>query len=305
MEKSTCLRKKGLTSKEILHKFLQDAITANNLKMTKEAVKLGADLKEKFFYSDLYVSNKKPGKEENVHSFSGYSVLAYALSYGDYNLIKFLIDSGADPKEKLLFLTVFSSNTKIDIDILKLLINSGAKISYDEIRTIRISVDATDFKFFIKIAKLSKKELNELLLYLCSFPIGLKEKDEGFIKNHAKKVKILIEAGANAEINGNLPLILAMNQSNLELIKVITESEVDVSYDFIEIYAQDGFKKITETSANGRESCKMIADKYLDGYSSKSIKKRIKNNQNDGFIIFMKKLLKYLADHRDDEKVTE
>ena len=193
MEKSTCLRKKGLTSKEILHKFLQDAITANNLKMTKEAVKLGADLKEKFFYSDLYVSNKKPEKEGNVHSFSGYSVLAYALSYGDYNLIKFLIDSGADPKEKLLFLTVFSSNTKIDIDILKLLINSGAKISYDEIRTIRISVDATDFKFFIKIAKLSKKELNELLLYLCSFPIGLKEKDEGFIKNHAKKVKILIE----------------------------------------------------------------------------------------------------------------
>ncbi len=302
MAKSTYLRKKGVTSKEILHKFLQDAITANDLKMTKEAVKLGADLKEKFFYSDLYKNNKKSGREESVHSFSGYSALAYALSYGDYNLIKFLIDSGADPKEKLLFLTVFSSNTRINTDILKLLIDSGAKVSYEEIKLFKTNVDATDFKFFIKIAKLSKKELNELLLDLCSFPIGLKENDEEFVKNHAKKVKILIEAGANAGIDGNMPLILAMNQSNLELIKVITESKVDASYDFIKIYAQEGFKEITETSANAKKSCEILAEKYLNKYSSTSVKKRIKKNQNDGFIIFMKTLLKYLADHRDDER---
>ena len=164
-------------------------------------------------YSDDY------SEEELLEMFDNFkenkkifTPLAYALSFGDFDIIKLIIDNGADINNGAMKLAVLFNK----IVVIEYLIKQGAKIRKYDHKNATMSVAK------ILIKNTSEDELNND--YILNLYIERKASIE--------VLSLLIEKGVDVnkqDVEFSAPIFHAINVGNLDVIKLLLDNGTDIN----------------------------------------------------------------------------
>lgn len=187
------------------------AIVSGNLEAVKLLLKNGADIN---IVSTLY-------NDKTKFQTSG-PALFLAIPYENKDVIRLLLNYGADVnatgmigEEKLSVLS-FAIGTK-DLEIIKMLINSGAIINREVIQTANVVGDKNIINFFESLNKEKIIKNTETLFN------AIIQSDVLLAK------KSIQDAFINAEFRGNTPIMIAVTTKNKEMVKLLLDNGANIN----------------------------------------------------------------------------
>jgi ankyrin repeat protein len=182
------------------------------------------------------------GMTPNAKDYFEYTALAHAANLGHAEIVKMLLEAGADANAK----TKYYGRTPIilaalngHLDVVKILINSGADVNHigtDGVNALIFAVDGDNLQIAGALldagADVNRRVFNDTTTPLLR-AVG---------KGNTQMVKLLIKAGAdvNARDTTNVfpapgktsemtPLILASSKGQIEIVKALIEAGAEVN----------------------------------------------------------------------------
>lgn len=143
----------------------------------------------------------------NIKNIDLYNPLYSASDGGHLEIVKYLVEKGAKPDKRIVDSAVISNH----LDMVKFLVNNGSGISNVALETAAENNNVHMFKFLFKKGDFKSKDLSESFKYTTS-----EEIKDFLIKNVDSPENILYD------------LIIFDGKENLEDVKYLVESGVDI-----------------------------------------------------------------------------
>jgi ankyrin repeat protein len=234
-------KQRGGESQEEANTMLMNAVVHSDLDKVKYAIELGADVN---------INMKSSGGNPLVNA------IFFGETENDNKIAKELIKAGADVNIKdavygiTPLMATHSNNGNDKLDLLKLLIQSGADVNAQPYSGVTALIYISDRSHTPEmIEELLKAGAN--INHQDAYGTTALFKASNHYSSFNKIAIVLIKAGANVNIqdnNGNTPILLASMANKYELVKELINAGADFSIH----YASKGNKTIIELAKEGK-----------------------------------------------------
>uniref|UniRef100_A0A6C0ED74 Uncharacterized protein n=1 Tax=viral metagenome TaxID=1070528 RepID=A0A6C0ED74_9ZZZZ len=192
------------------------------------------------------------GADVNIQNKEGFTPLINSILYEDKKSVELLLKSGANVEQKKGFLTPLNIACIYgNMEIIELLLKNGADINTKNQYGVTPLIMSIGKKFINVVKLLIEKGANVNL----SDEVGGTPLMYACGKNVFEIVELLVKNGANVNLsdnNGSTPLMFACQNKNFDIVKLLVEHGADVNIQNMDgstalMYASETIKNASET----------------------------------------------------------